>query len=57
MQLKIFNEMYDMNLFVVGYYNFYVDLSIFMKNNILANHNFIIHFVPKLVGFTFSIIS
>ncbi len=57
MQLKIFNEMYDMNLFVVGYYNFYMDLNIFMKNNTLANHNFIVHFVPKLVGFTFSIIS
>lgn len=49
--------MHDMNLFVVGYYNFYMDLNIFMKNNTFASHYFIVHFVPKLVGFTFSIIS
>jgi hypothetical protein len=34
-----------------------MDLNIFMKDNILIDQNFIVHFVPKLVDFTFNIVS
>jgi len=28
-----------------------------MKNNILASHDFVVHFVPEPIGFTFSTLS